>query len=290
MENNIWQENEPIILAATPIGNTLDAPPRLIQALQQADIIAAEDTRKTIALANRLGIKLTAKLISCHEHNEHERAEKIIEQAKNGKKILLVTDAGMPTISDPGLKIAQQAVKEQIGYTIIPGPSAPLTALALSTLPTDKFIFEGFLPRKQNELEKTLTNLAQEQRTLIFFESPRRCQNTIQTMAKILGENRKIAICRELTKIHEETIRGTIKQILEKNLEEILGEVTIVVEGATKQKQNPENYVNQVNELVKEGYKLKEAVKQVAQTHNISKNQLYNTVLNQKTQKENTND
>lgn len=282
MENNSWPEHTPIILAATPIGNVQDASARLIIALQQADIIAAEDTRKTLNLVNRLNIKIKAKLISCHEHNEKERVEKIVEQAQKGKKVLLVTDAGMPTISDPGLRIAQHAIQKQVKYTVIPGPSAPLTALALSGIATDRFTFEGFLPRKDNELEKTLKELEYEKRTMIFFESPRRAKNTLEKMCEIFGETRQIALCRELTKIHEETIRGTIKEILENTLEEILGEVTIVVAGADKKKLDPNNYLDEVFELVSQGYKLKEAVSIISKATNISKNELYNLALNNK--------
>lgn len=280
--NSVWPENIFIILAATPIGNILDASQRLKEALEKADIIAAEDTRKTLNLVSRLGVKIKAKLVSCHEHNENERAEKIVEQAQKGKKVLLVTDAGMPTISDPGLKIAQMAIEKGVEYTVIPGPSAPLNALALSGIPTDRFIFEGFLPRKENELEKALKQLENEKRTLIFFESPRRCKKTIEKMAEIFGENRKIAICRELTKIHEETIRGTIKEISQKPLEQLLGEVTIVVAGADKNKLDPNDYVHNVFELVQEGHKLKESVLLVSKATGISKNELYNIALSYK--------
>ena len=284
-------ENTTIILAATPIGNIKDASARLIEALQQADIIAAEDTRKTLNLVNRLNIKIKAKLISCHEHNEKERVEKIVEQAQKGRKVLLVTDAGMPTISDPGLRIAQHAIKKQVKYTVIPGPSAPLTALALSGIATDRFTFEGFLPRKENELEKALKELEYEKRTMIFFESPRRSKTTLEKMRQIFGETRQIAVCRELTKIYEETIRGTIKEILENTLEEILGEVTIVVAGADEKKLNPQDYLGEVFELVSQGHKLKEAVNTISKATNISKNELYNLALNhkEKTYKEETN-
>ncbi len=290
MEKYIWPENSPIILAATPIGNVQDASTRLIGALEQADIIAAEDTRKTLNLAKRLNIKLKAKLISCHEHNEKDRVERIIDQAINGRKVLLVTDAGMPTVSDPGLTVARYAIEKNVKYTVIPGPSAPLTALALSGISTDKFTFEGFLPRKENDLEKTLFELEFEKRTMIFFESPRRCKDTIVKMMEIFGENRKIAICRELTKIHEETIRGTIKEILENPLEDILGEVTIVLAGADKKKLDPKRYVDQVLELVSQGSKMKEAVNIVSKATGVSKNELYNVALNIKTKKDSDND
>ncbi|QPK94286.1 16S rRNA (cytidine(1402)-2'-O)-methyltransferase [Actinomyces sp. zg-332] len=290
MEKYIWPENSPIILAATPIGNVQDASTRLIGALEQADIIAAEDTRKTLNLAKRLNIKLKAKLISCHEHNEKDRVERIVDQAINGRKVLLVTDAGMPTVSDPGLTVARYAIEKNVKYTVIPGPSAPLTALALSGISTDKFTFEGFLPRKENDLEKTLLELEFEKRTMIFFESPRRCKDTIVKMMEIFGENRKIAICRELTKIHEETIRGTIKEILENPLEDILGEVTIVLAGADKKKLDPKRYVDQVLELVSQGSKMKEAVNIVSKATGVSKNELYNVALNIKTKKDSDND
>ena len=180
--NNANSEKIPIILAATPIGNIQDASPRLCEAIMQADIIAAEDTRKLLLLTNLLSIKTKAKIISCHEHNEIQRVEKIIQEAQNGKKILVVSDAGMPTVSDPGLKIIQKASELGIKYTVIPGPSAPLTALVLSAMPTDKFIFEGFLPRKNGEMEKLLNTLKNETRTTIFFFFLKRTKNTIQKM------------------------------------------------------------------------------------------------------------
>ncbi len=287
--NNANSEKIPIILAATPIGNIQDASPRLCEAIMQADIIAAEDTRKLLLLTNLLSIKTKAKIISCHEHNEIQRVEKIIQEAQNGKKILVVSDAGMPTVSDPGLKIIQKASELGIKYTVIPGPSAPLTALVLSAMPTDKFIFEGFLPRKNGEMEKLLNTLKNETRTTIFFESPKRTKNTIQKMLEILGPDRKIAICRELTKIHEEVIRGTLKELAEKKLE-ILGEVTLVLQGSAKKHENPEKYLEQINQMVENGYKFKQAVRIVADSTGISKNKLYNVALSGKLQEENSDE
>lgn len=274
-----WPSDKPIILAATPIGNTLDACPRLIAAIEQADVIAAEDTRRALNLFTRLGVKTQAKLVSYHEHNEKQRSQKLIELAKTQHKILMISDAGMPSVSDPGLRLAQTAVAENVDYTVIPGPSAPVTALALSAIATNRFCFEGFLPRKDSELEKYLQELKYEKRTMIFFESPRRIAKSVEKMSEVFGAQRQVAICRELTKVYEEVIRGNFAQILEQDLSELLGEVTIVVAGAKGKVVDPQDYVQEIFELVDRGMKLKEATSKIAEATGASKNELYKVAL-----------
>ena len=183
-----------IALAATPIGNLADATPRLVSAFEQADLIAAEDTRRTGLLRERLRITRRAPLVSCHEHNEVDKAEEIVSRAAEGQRVLLVSDAGMPTVSDPGYVIVQAAIEQGIPLTVLPGPSAPLLALALSGLPTDRFCFEGFLPRKRAALMRRLEELSGEERTMIFLESPRRLAVSLGALAQVFGAGRPAAV------------------------------------------------------------------------------------------------
>lgn len=222
------QEAGTILLAATPIGDVRDASPRVVAALEGADIVAAEDTRRALALASRLGIKLGGRLIALHDHNEADKASGIVEAAKGGARVVFVSDAGMPTVSDPGFRLARAAIEADVPLSVLPGPSAPLVALALSGLPSDRFAFEGFLPRKDGEATRYLQDLATDPHTLIFFESPRRAAATLTRMAEVLGADRAAALCRELTKDYEEVRRGTLGQ-LAAGADDVLGEVTIVV-------------------------------------------------------------
>ena len=179
-----------IVLAATPIGNLADASARLIEALGTADIVAAEDTRRTLDLARGLGVTIAGRLVALHDHNERARADGLVAEAADGATVLLVTDAGMPTVSDPGFRVVQAAVEAGVLVTVLPGPSAPLAALAVSGLPTDRFAFEGFLPRKAGERSRALAALASEQRTLIFFEAPHRLAESLAAMATAFGADR----------------------------------------------------------------------------------------------------
>ena len=231
MEQFSWDAGV-IALAATPIGNLADATPRLVSAFEQADLIAAEDTRRTGLLREHLRVSRRAPLVSCHEHNEAAKAEQIVSSAVDGQRVLLVTDAGMPTVSDPGYVIVQAAIKRGVPLTVLPGPSAPLIALALSGLPTDRFCFEGFLPRKSAAQTRRLEELSGEERTMIFLESPRRLAATLGALAQVFGAGRPAAVCRELTKIHEEVWRGTLGELKEK-AKEVRGEIVIVVAGAS---------------------------------------------------------
>ena len=206
------QEAGTILLAATPIGDVRDASPRVVAALAGADIVAAEDTRRALALASRLGIKLGGRLVALHDHNEAEKAAGIVEAASAGARVVFVSDAGMPTVSDPGFRLARAAIDAGVPLSVLPGPSAPLVALALSGLPSDRFAFEGFLPRKDGDATRYLQDLATDPHTLIFFESPRRAAATLTRMAEVFGADRAAALCRELTKDYEEVRRGTLGQ------------------------------------------------------------------------------
>ena len=268
-----------IALAATPIGNLADATPRLVSAFEQADLIAAEDTRRTGLLREHLRVSRRAPLVSCHEHNETAKAEQIVSSAADGQRVLLVTDAGMPTVSDPGYVIVQAAIKRGVPLTVLPGPSAPLIALALSGLPTDRFCFEGFLPRKSAAQTRRLEELSGEERTMIFLESPRRLAATLGVLAQIFGVERSAAVCRELTKIHEEVWRGTLGELKEK-AQEVRGEIVLVVAGASPQTSlNEGEATSLVLDRVEKGQRLKDAAKVVAAQSGLSAKMLYNRAL-----------
>ena len=271
------QDPGSILLVATPIGDVRDASPRVVAALEGADIIAAEDTRRALALASRLGIKLGGRLIALHDHNEAEKAAGIVEAARGGARVVFVSDAGMPTVSDPGFRLACAAIDAGVPLSVLPGPSAPLVALALSGLPSDRFAFEGFLPRKDGEATRYLQDLATDPHTLIFFESPRRAAATLTRMAEVLGGDRRAALCRELTKDYEEVRRGTLGELAEE-ADNILGEVTIVVAGYERSAR-AEDHVGAVLALAAEGMRLKDAAAEVAAATGARKNDLYKAAL-----------
>ena len=271
------QDPGSILLAATPIGDVRDASPRVIAALEEADVVAAEDTRRALALASRLGIKLGGRLIALHDHNEAEKAAGIVESARGGARVVFVSDAGMPTVSDPGFRLARAAIDAGVPLSVLPGPSAPLVALALSGLPSDRFAFEGFLPRKDGEATRYLQDLATDPHTLIFFESPRRAAATLTRMAEVLGGDRRAALCRELTKDYEEVRRGTLGELAE-GADDILGEVTIVVAGYERSAR-AEDHVGAVLALAAEGMRLKDAAAEVAAATGARKNDLYKAAL-----------
>ena len=271
------QDPGSILLVATPIGDVRDASPRVVAALEGADIVAAEDTRRALALASRLGIKLGGRLIALHDHNEAEKAAGIVEAARGGARVVFVSDAGMPTVSDPGFRLACAAIDAGVPLSVLPGPSAPLVALALSGLPSDRFAFEGFLPRKDGEATRYLQDLATDPHTLIFFESPRRAAATLSRMAEVLGGDRRAALCRELTKDYEEVRRGTLGELAE-GADNILGEVTIVVAGYERSAR-AEDHVGAVLALAAEGMRLKDAAAEVAAATGARKNDLYKAAL-----------
>ncbi|WP_410007915.1 16S rRNA (cytidine(1402)-2'-O)-methyltransferase [Paenarthrobacter sp. JL.01a] len=270
-----------IVLAATPIGNVGDASTRLIELLGTSDIIAAEDTRRLHRLVQALGVEVSGRVISYHEHNEATKTAELLEHVRAGKTILMVSDAGMPAVSDPGFRLVEGAVEAGLTVTAVPGPSAVLTALALSGLPTDRFCFEGFLPRKSGDRNSRLAALADERRTMVFFEAPHRLEVMLRALHERFGPDRRVAVCRELTKTYEEVIRGTLRELLEwAENNEVRGEIAVVVAGAPEQEPGkPEDHVGAVNELVAQGIRLKEAVAAVAEDARVSKRELYSAVL-----------
>jgi 16S rRNA (cytidine1402-2'-O)-methyltransferase len=270
-----------LILAATPIGNLADASPRLVEAMVESKFIAAEDTRSLLKLANSLGVKLNARLFSLHEHNEGDRLEQILEIAQD-EPVLVVSDAGMPTVSDPGFLLVRAAVEAKIEVTVIPGPSAVLSALAVSGLPTDRFTFEGFLPRKQGDRRKMFASLSREPRTMVFFESPHRILESLEDAVVELGADRAATVSRELTKKFEHTERGTLVQLVEWAKTQPKGEMVLVVAGAQVAEVQIEDLVEQVIALISDGAKLKEAVAEIASAAGASKSDLYQLVLDRR--------
>lgn len=268
-----------ITLVATPIGNTCDASARLLAALVHADVVAAEDTRRLLALAGRLGVKVGGRLVAVHEHNERSRACELVAAAQAGQAVVLVTDAGMPSVSDPGYRVVEAAHQAAVPVTVAPGPSAVLTALALSGLPSDRFCFEGFLPRRPGEQQRHLRSLAGETRTMVFFESPRRVHETLQRMVETWGPERPAVLCRELTKTYEEVRRATLGQLVRDTAAEVLGEVVLVVGGASAPVLDPEAAAREALSRSDQGERLKDAAAQVAQETGLRTNQVYRTAL-----------
>lgn len=270
-----------LILAATPIGNLSDSSARLIEHLQNSRFIAAEDTRTLLKLANGLGVKLNAKLFSLHEHNEADRVQQLLEIAQT-EDVLVVSDAGMPTVSDPGFVLVRAAIEAGIAVTVIPGPSAVLAALAVSGLPTDRFSFEGFLPRKAGERKKFFTELLNEARTMVFFESPHRIRDSLSDAATVFGPDRKATVSRELTKKFEETVRGSLADLLTWAEVEPRGELVLVIAGISQQ-EKPEATEADLLEAVEfarnSGLSLKQSVAKVALANGVSKSDLYQQVL-----------
>ena len=221
-----------LVLAGSPIGNVQDSPPRLATELATADIVAAEDTRRLRRLCAALGVEPRGRIVSYHEHNEAARAGELLAALAAGQRIVLVTDAGMPSVSDPGFRLVSAAVAAGQRVTAVPGPSAVLTALVVSGLPVDRFCFEGFLPRRAGERAARLRELARERRTLVFFEAPHRLAGTLTAMAEQFGADRAGAVCRELTKTYEEVRRGRLDELAGWAGGGVRGEVTVVVAGA----------------------------------------------------------
>jgi 16S rRNA (cytidine1402-2'-O)-methyltransferase len=269
-----------LVLAATPIGRVEDAPPRLAAELAGADVVAAEDTRRLRRLASDLGIEIPGRVVSYFEGNEHFRTESLLESLLAGDRVVLVTDAGMPSVSDPGYRLVTAAIEHDVVVTSVPGPSAVLTALAVSGLPVDRFCFEGFLPRKAGERARRLAGLADDERTLVFFESPHRTPATLAAMAEVLGPERRGAVCRELTKTHEEVRRGTLAELVDWAAPGVRGEVTIVVEGSAPREAvtDPATLAARVAEDVADGVPRKQAIVDVARRSGVSKRVVYDAV------------
>ena len=275
----ISEEGGVLILGGTPIGNLADASDRLRSALATADLIAVEDTRKLRTLASGLGVRTRGRIIVNHDHNEAERSETIVQAVQDGQRVLLLSDAGMPTISDPGYVAAAAVAEADLPVTVVPGPSAALTAL--SGLPTGRFTFEGFLARKGSERTRRLASLAGEERTMIFYESPHRTAATLADFVQIFGANRRGTVSRELTKLHEEVRRGTLAELAEwAESERVRGEIVIIVEGA-QAPETPEaqDIVQLVLDRVAGGERLKSACAAVAAETGTSKRDLYEAAL-----------
>ncbi|MDO5662323.1 MAG: 16S rRNA (cytidine(1402)-2'-O)-methyltransferase [Brachybacterium sp.] len=270
-----------LTLAATPIGNPLDASVRLRRALGEADLIAAEDTRRLARLAADLEVEVTGSVLAYHEHNEHERTATLIDAVRAGQRVLLVTDAGMPAVNDPGFRAVRAAIDADLPLTVIPGPSAVLTALATSGLAPDRFVFEGFVPRKDGQRRHLFEDLARERRTLVFFDSPRRTAASLELMAEVFGEDRPAALARELTKTHEEVLRGTLGELARRTAAvEVLGEVVLLVGGADTVAADPEELLTAVLQRTEAGERMKDAAKAVAaQAPGISARDLYDRAL-----------
>ena len=284
-----------VVLAATPIGNTGDASARLIALMEGADIVAAEDTRRLYALANRLGIRVPGRVVAYHDHNERDKADGLLDQVEQGATVLVVSDAGMPTINDPGLAIVRRAIERGLPVTCAPGPSAVLDALCLSGLPTDRFCYEGFLPRKHSERVQHLRALKSERRTIVFYETLHRIDESMADLLDVLGPNRKMALCRELTKDYEQIRRGTIAEIRQGVVDDPpRGEMVLVIAGASEEEADAaapatlsieDLAVLSVDRAQEDNLRIKDAISQVVAEHPLSdgslanRKQVYNAVL-----------
>ncbi|MEV5726637.1 16S rRNA (cytidine(1402)-2'-O)-methyltransferase [Streptomyces pharetrae] len=271
-----------LVLAGTPIGDISDAPPRLAEELAGADLVAAEDTRRLRRLTQALGVTPKGRVVSYFEGNETARTPELVEALLGGARVLLVTDAGMPSVSDPGYRLVAAAVERDIRVTAVPGPSAVLTALALSGLPVDRFCFEGFLPRKAGERLSRLREVADERRTLVYFEAPHRLDDTLAAMAEVFGGERRAAVCRELTKTYEEVRRGPLAELAEWAAEGVRGEITVVVEGAPEREAaelSAEELVRRVRVREEAGERRKEAIAAVAVEAGVPKRVVFDAVV-----------
>lgn len=271
-----------LVLAGTPIGDVADAPPRLAAELESADVVAAEDTRRLRRLTQALGVQVGGRVVSYFEGNESARTPELVEALVGGARVLLVTDAGMPSVSDPGYRLVAAAVEKDIRVTAVPGPSAVLTALALSGLPVDRFCFEGFLPRKAGERLSRLREVADDRRTLVYFEAPHRIDDTLVAMAEAFGDERRAAVCRELTKTYEEVKRGSLKELAEWAADGVRGEITVVVEGAPEKSTGdlgPDELVRRVRVREEAGERRKEAIAAVAADAGLPKRDVFDAVV-----------
>lgn len=268
-----------LVLAATPIGDPRDAAPRLAQEIAGADVVAAEDTRRLRRLCAELGVTPGGSVVSYHEHNEASRTPELVERLRGGARVVVVTDAGMPSVSDPGYRLVSAAIESGVLVTCVPGPSAVLMALAVSGLPVDRFCFEGFLPRKGGERARALSALAGERRTMVFFEAPHRIEVSLRAMAEAFGPDRPAAVCRELTKTYEEVRRGGLAELADWAAEGVRGEITVVVGGATPRATSVEEALPGIRERVAAGERLKDVCAEVAAQTGLSKKALYDAAL-----------
>jgi 16S rRNA (cytidine1402-2'-O)-methyltransferase len=268
-----------LVLAATPIGDPRDAAPRLAHEIATVDVVAAEDTRRFSRLCGALGVKPSGVVVSYHEHNEATRTTDLLDRLVGGARVLVVTDAGMPSVSDPGYRLVVAAVAAGVKVTCVPGPSAVLMALAVSGLPVDRFCFEGFPSRKSGERLRGFQALERERRTMIFFEAPHRLDATLEAMAEAFGADRPAAVCRELTKTYEEVKRDDLAHLSAWASGGVKGEITIVVGGAPATVTDPETAVAGIQARVAAGERLKDVCAEVAAATGLSRKDLYNAAL-----------
>ncbi|MGW4476486.1 16S rRNA (cytidine(1402)-2'-O)-methyltransferase [Nonomuraea sp. NPDC004354] len=274
------REQGRLVLAGAPIGQVGDASPRLREALENADVVAAEDTRRLRRLAADLGAEIGGRIVSYYDQNEAARATELMESLHDGRTVLVITDAGMPGVSDPGYRLTSMAVEAGITVTALPGPSAVTTALAVSGLPSDRFCFEGFPPRKPGERARRLAALAGEERTMVFFEAPHRLAAALRAMAEAFGPGRRAAVCRELTKTYEEVRRGGLAELADWAEAGVKGEITVVVAGHVPDAgpADIDALVAEVDRRAAEGVQRKQAVVEVAKEAGVPKRELYDAV------------
>lgn len=268
-----------LVLAGAPIGDALDASPALARELARADVVAAEDTRKLRDLARRLSIDVPGRVVSYFDGNEIARVGVLLDALAEGQRVVVVTDAGMPGVSDPGYRVVVGAIEAGHRVTVTPGPSAVLAALAVSGLPTDRFCFEGFLPRKPSQRRRRLADLVGETRTMVFFEAPHRLADFLADAADVLGAERPSAVCRELTKTYEEIVRGPLAEVARWASGGVRGEVTVVIGGAPGREASMEDAVIATLARIDGGERMKTAVAAVAQSEGLAKSVLYEAVL-----------
>lgn len=275
-----------IVLAATPLGNPGDASVRLKDALARADVVAAEDTRRVRRLAGDLGVTIAGRIVSFYDAVERERSAELVEEAASGGVVLVVTDAGMPSVSDPGFRLVAAAVERGVAVTVLPGPSAVLAALAVSGLPVDRFCFEGFLPRRAGERATRIGELADEPRTMVLFEAPHRLDATLDALAQGLGADRRAAVCRELTKTYEEVRRGTLGELAAWAADGVRGEITLVVAGASQADRRAtaglvtaEDWIAAVTGAEAAGSSRRDAIADVARRAGVPKREVYDAVV-----------
>ncbi len=269
-----------VYLAATPIGNVADASPRLVEILQNADVVAAEDSRRAVRLFRELGIRAEGSLVSFYDAVEEAKSAELVSRAAQGATIVVITDAGMPSVSDPGYRIVREAIAQNVRVSVIPGPSAVLSALAVSGLPVDRFTFEGFLPRKSGERKAQLQAIALEPRTMVFFEAPHRLAETLVDMSEVLGGERQVVVCRELTKTYEEVVRGSLSELVAWSDREILGEITIVLHGSSAENVTSQaDWIELVAARVDLGISQRDAIADVAHELHVPKREVYDAVI-----------
>lgn len=271
-----------LVLAATPMGRPDDASPRLRAALVAADIVAAEDTRRARSLAAALDVTIGGSLVSYYDQVEAARTPGLVDAIRQGSRVLLITDAGMPSVSDPGYKLVAACAAADLRVTCLPGPSAVTTALAVSALPSERFCFDGFPPRRPGARRDWLATLVDQPRTTVFFESPHRLADTLADAVDVLGADRRAAVCRELTKTYEEVRRGTLDELARWAADGVRGEITVVVEGGSRRVRDLDDLADEAQRLVDGGMRLKEACAHVTRDGDASRREVYQAVLSRR--------